>query len=754
MRMIRYRRWVLGLFGMSFVLLAAGMLQLEFNSDARVFFGENNPERLALEVLEATYTPNRNLVFVIAVPSGDIFNPRDLTALAEITEAAWQIPHTLRIDSITNFVHSYASGDELIIEPLFNPHAPDLVAESERVRRIALAEPELLNRLLSTDGTVTAINVVMFKSGDQRAVVKQIAAVARELKQQWQARYPWLEFRLSGGVMADMTFAEASQRDMVKLVPIMGLLTFIALLVGLNSLVATGATILVIVAAAGAALGFAGWVGMVLNGATTGAPISIMVLGMASCVHIVLTWMQQGASGESVHKALLTSMKLNSSPIIVTNVTTAIGFLCLNFSASPPLRDLGNIVAFGVIYGMILHLSVLPALISYIPATRLPRIRFNGAFLMRLADFVIDYRKALLSVFVVAVILSGFGVSRIVLDDDYIRYFGDSFEFRRDTEFVEQRLSGLNALQFSIPSGRPGGIFEPTYLAQLDAFSDWLKAQPNVVYVSSITSLLKRLNRNMHGDNEDYHRIAPTPEHNAQYLLLYELSLPEGYDLNSSIDVSRSQTVVTAIMHHVSSRDIRLLGLAAEQWLRDHTPALYAPATGLSVVFAYVSERNIKSMIWGTSLALVLISAILLVVLRSVKFGLISLLPNLIPAWLAFGVWGFVMVNVNLASSVVTAMTLGIVVDDTVHVLMKYLRARRLEGLAPPAAIRKVFHNVGFAIVLTSVALIAGFLVLASSDFAINQHVGLLCAITIMAALFADLVLLPPLLLIVDKVKQ
>ena len=146
-----------------------------------------------------------------------------------------------------------------------------------------------------------------------------------------------------------------------------------------------------------------------------------------------------------------------------------------------------------------------------------------------------------------------------------------------------------------------------------------------------------------------------------------------------------------------------------------------------------------------------MISSILLFTLRSIRFGIISLAPNLFPVIFAFGLWGFLMVNVNLASSVVTAMTLGIVVDDTVHFLMKYLRARRSEGLSPEAAIHRVFGTVGIALILSSAALVLGFLVLATSDFAINQHVGLLCAITILTALAADLLFLPALLLGLDN---
>ncbi len=168
-------------------------------------------------------------------------------------------------------------------------------------------------------------------------------------------------------------------------------------------------------------------------------------------------------------------------------------------------------------------------------------------------------------------------------------------------------------------------------------------------------------------------------------------------------------------------------------------------------MFAYIGQRNIKSMLRGTSFALVLISLVLIVALRSLKIGLVSLIPNLAPAAMGFGLWGLVSGQVGLGLSVVAGMTLGIVVDDTVHFLSKYLRARRERGLDAQDAVRYAFHTVGTALLVTTLVLIAGFLVLTQSGFKINSDMGLLTAVTIALALVTDFLLLPPLLMKVDK---
>ena len=316
------------------------------------------------------------------------------------------------------------------------------------------------------------------------------------------------------------------------------------------------------------------------------------------------------------------------------------------------------------------------------------------------------------------------------------------------------RLTGSYQLQFSLDSGSSNGVSDPAFLAQVGGFVDWLRAQPEVRHVNTITDTFKRLNRNLHADDNDYYRLPEDRELAAQYLLLYELSLPYGLDLNNQLNIDKSSTQIVATLDNLDSRRLREIAQRGEGWLRDNTPKLATAGIGPAIMFAYISDRNIRSMLVGTFLAVVLISAILVGVLKSSKLGGISLVPNLLPAGLAFGAWGLFVGEVNMAVSMVSGMTLGIVVDDTIHFLTKYKRARREQNLDAPDAVRYAFHNVGQAIVVTSLILIAGFSVLARSDFALNSLMALLTAIAIGMALVADFLLLPALLIKLDSKKS
>ena len=448
--------------------------------------------------------------------------------------------------------------------------------------------------------------------------------------------------------------------------------------------------------------------------------------------------------------AIVESIRINAYPVLITSVTTAIGFLSLNASDSPPFHVLGNYVAFGVLCALVYTMTLLPAVLSILPL-RASLVQSQGtAFFDRFADFVIARSTFLLGTVSLVVVVLIFGIPRIELSDNLAQYFDDRYEVRRDTDYIIDNLTGMDKLEYSLSAGREGGITDPDYLRKVDAFAEWYRQQPEVTHVQAFSDIMKRLNKNMHGDDPAFYRLPEDPDLAAQYLLLYELSLPFGSDLNDRIDVAKSATRLVVVTKNAWSRDIRELDKRAEVWLRANAPAFVQEASGLSVVFAHLSLRNINSMLRGTITAMVLISFILIWIFKSVRIGLLSLLPNFIPAIMSFGLWGYLIGHVGIASSVVIAVVFGIVVDDTVHFLSKYLKARR-EGLPAPEAVRYTFNTVGHALWTTTAVLSAGFLVFATSGFEVSWALGLLVTTTIVFALVADFLLLPTLLIAIDR---
>ena len=753
----RYSRWVVAqrwplliLCVLLTLVAGSGARFLAFDNDYRVFFGKDNPQLLAFEAVQRTYTKVDNILFAIIPDSGDAFSPEVLAAVEELTAESWLLPYALRVDSISNFQHTVAEEDDLIVGDLVVGGADLSTDELAQIKQIALADETLVNRLIKPEAYVTGVNVTFQLPGKDVNEVPDSVSAARELAERIEAQYP-LSIRLSGVSMLNNAFQESSIVDMQTMIPLMYLIIILALLVLIRSVSATIGTVLLLLMSIITAMGIAGWMGIKLTPPSSAAPTIISTLAVADSVHLLTTLMMLMSTGLAKRAAIAESLRVNLSPIFLTSITTAVGFLSLNFSDSPPFHDLGNITAIGVMAAFVYSVVFLPAFLAVMPVKAQPATsRFSG-LLVRFGDFVAAKRKSLLIGFsAISLAILAF-IPQIELNDNFLKYFDSSVEFRQDADFTNANLTGIFQVQYSLNSGSANGISDPQFLQEADAFVQWWRAQPEVLHVSSITDTFKRLNKNMHADDDAWHKLPDQRDLAAQYLLLYELSLPYGLDLNNQLNIDKSSTQIVITLQDMTSMGLREMALKGESWLQANTSNLQAVGVSPSVMFAYISERNIKSMLRGTFLALVIISLILLVALRSVKMGFISLIPNLLPSALAFGIWGAAVGQVNMAVSVVVGMSLGIVVDDTVHFLSKYLRARREQGMDSFGALRYTFENVGVAILVTTIILVAGFMVLAQSIFGVNSVMALLTSIAITAALITDFTLLPILLSYWDK---
>ena len=746
-------RYIIILVSVALVAAAASGVQfLTFKTDYRVFFSDDNPQLLAFEQLQNTYTKTDNVMFVLAPRDKTVFKPETLAVVAKLTTASWQMPYSLRVDSITNYQHTEAIEDDLIVADLVpDPEQLD-EAVLQRIEKIAVNEPLLVNRLISPNAQVTAVNVTIQLPDDGSGKeVPEITAFARNLVKEVEANNPELDVYLTGMVIMNNSFPEVSIHDQKTLVPIMFAVVLLTLVLLLRSFTATIGTFVVIIFTILSAMGLAGWLGIALTPPSASSPTVILTLAVADCVHVLVTFLHAMRHGTDKTSAMVESIRINLQPIFLTSLTTVIGFLSMNFSDAPPFRDLGNIVAMGVTIAFILSVTFLPAFVLLLPVRVKPGTERNTQFVDRFADFVVARRTPLFwGMGLVVLTLVSF-VPKNELNDEFVKYFDESVDFRVATEFVTENLTGLYTIDYSLSNGESGGINEPDFLQDVERFANWYRQQPGVLHVNTLTDIMKRLNKNMHGDDEDWYKLPDSRELAAQYLLLYEMSLPYGLDLNNQIDIGKSATRVTVTMESVSSNELLGTEDRAQQWLHENTPYMKSSGASPSMMFAYIGQRNIRSMLTGTSIALVLISLILIFALRSVKIGLISLVPNLAPAAMGFGLWGLLYGQVGLGLSVVAGLTLGIVVDDTVHFLSKYLRARREQGLSSEDAVRYAFHTVGIALLVTTLVLIAGFMVLHQSAFKLNSDMGLLTAITIGLALIADFIFLPPLLMKADR---
>jgi predicted RND superfamily exporter protein len=744
-------RSILIFFTLTILLLSSGILNLTISNDFRVYLSKDNPQLIAFEQFEDNYVKSDSATIVITAKQGDIFTDDGLRLLSEITERLWLVEHVYRVNSLANYQHLSSVDDEIVSNPLVPSQTAYSASEINQIREIALQEKRLVKSMVSADGTITVVVANMQLPKEQANISIDITKKLIRIRDDLREKYPDFSIDNGGSTAFNSTLANAVKADLTTLIPLSYSLIFIGLLIFLRSFMASMAIFVLISTCLISTFGVVGWTDPVLTPIAGFAPSILLSIMVADSVHVLVTFFQLSNTGQCKTTAISNSLKINFMPILLTSVTTIIGFLGLNFSSSPPYQDLGNMVAIGVFFALIFSLFLLPCLMLVLPITAPRTHQSRKTLFVNFAHFVIHHKKSLLLAVSIIVVALSSAISNIKLTDNWAKYFDDSFPIVQLVNRIDGRLTGINSLEYSLRPSQGLSIFDPSYLTQMDQFESWFLSQEKVVNTNSLSGLMKSLNKVMHNDSEGSYTIPETRQQAAQYLLFYEIGLPQGVGLNNLVTIHQTASRFSVSVKDSGSDELLALDQAAQNWLKANAPSIRtSEATGLGMVFAHIAQRNIVSLLSGTLLILISISALLMFVMNSVKLGLISLVPNIIPAAMAYGFWGLNFGYVDISLSIVACSTLGIVVDDTVHFLHKYQLAKQA-GKSAAEAVVSTFSRVGLALLTTTIVLSSGFIVLAVSHMNTSAAIGMLMAITLVFALIVDFLLLPPLLLYLDK---
>ncbi len=730
--------------------LASGGRFIQFATDYEYWFSKDNPQLAAFQEIQNTYSKTDNVIFLITPKDGKVFKRSTLASIEWLTKQSWQIPYSTRVDSLTNFQYTYARLDDLVVSDLVNDATLLSDTDLKRIEEIALKEPLLLNRSISKDGKVAAVNVTITLPKGTPDGSPVVTAFSYKLAEQLKKKNPNLELHVTGIIVMDNAYISTAQSE-GYLTLVMFILVMLGLAILLRSITGTFTTLLIVIMASLATMGFSGWIGVKLTPITANAPIIILTITVAHAVHILVSFIHAMRKGMNKHDAMVESLRINLQPVFLASLTTAIGFLSMNFSDIPPFHDLGNMIAIGVMIALLTSVAFLPGLVLLLPVRVPVDKNYSNKHMRDLSNFVVKRHKSMLwSLVILAIIFVNF-IPNNEIDEAVWKFFDKSTKFRIDTDYASEHLTGPYHMEYSLKSNETGGVSEPAFLNKLESFKEWLYEQPEVVHVNSITDIMKRLNKNMHNDDESWYRLPDNKEQAAQYLLLYEMSLPYGLDLNNQINIDKSETRVIASLHNLTTKEMILFEQRVENWSKTNLAGIGVTAGSPQYMFSHIGQRTVRKMAVGVAVAMILISLLLMIALRSIKTGLLSLIPNLLPPAIAFGIWGIVVGKVGFTHAVAIGMTIGIIVDDTVHFLSKYIRARREKGFTPEEAVHYAFSNVGVALLITTVVLVSGFMVLTLSMFKLNVDLGIITALTISIALVLDFLLLPSLLMVFDK---
>ncbi len=327
------RRWlIVAIVGLVMVAVSAGAAFIRISNDYRIMFRENDPQLATLDALEATFSESRAVLVALAPQEGSIFTRESLAALEEMTETAWQVPYSSRVNSLTNYSHSEAFEDDLIVEPLVEDAASLSDADLARVEAIALNEIELAGRLVSLDGRVGGLAINFALPENEDAAVVEITDYLGGVLDEARASHPDIAYYMTGDVVMSRTFADATKDDLEILGPIVFLIIVAAAALLLRSVYGTVAVAVVLMFIVNTTMGFAGWMGTVFSPANAGVPIIVMTVAIAHSVHIVTATLYRMSHGMEKNAAITEAFRANLYPVFLTSLTTIVGFLSLNAS--------------------------------------------------------------------------------------------------------------------------------------------------------------------------------------------------------------------------------------------------------------------------------------------------------------------------------------------------------------------------------------------------------------------------------------
>ena len=749
---IRYRPLCIIISLLLLAGLAQGLSKINFNPDINAFFPENDTLTTSHLSIEDTYSSMDNAVIGIGVKEGTVFTNEVLSLIEDLTERAWKTPHSLRVDSLSNYSYVSADGDDLYIEPFLEGSSTyDLKTLKEK--ELIIEEEELAyGAIISKDKKTSLINIVFDPPRkDIEAEYQESLNYVLGFLEEARKNHPEVDLIISGIVYMEYQSPMLLKAQMPKLMPTAILVILLTLFLLLRSLVAVAGSFLVILMSVVSAMGSIGFMSGDIAQPFIMVPILIATLAVADCVHLFTLYFQNLDSSRKSKEAMLESLKLNLQPLFLTSLTTAIGFLSLNLAPVEPLRGIGNGVAVGVFLAFIFTVLLLAPIVSYFNVKQSKNINFQKNIARKLGRFSIkNYKRLLVIVPVISCFLMAF-IPLNKTNDNPLEFYSERYTTSAaDSKWISQRIGGTFPVSYELNS--QGIVSDPEFLREVDKFSEWLASNKEVLHVSSLSKIMKNLNKTLHGKQEEWNIIPTEPDLSAQYLFFYEMSLPYGLDLTNSISQNKESIKLVASLKELGSLEYREFAKKVENYASQNMPEdMVSIGTGTRPIFAFMSNMLITQLIYALGIGIVLITATIILFFRSLRYGMLTSVTNLLPIGVAFGIWAIVSGEISMLVGIGMGTTLGIIVDFTVHFLSKYLHARRQKNLSAEEAVEYAFETVGFALIITSFSLILGFLVLLQAFFIPIHGFVLFSSIAFLSALIIDLLLFPALLITWDK---
>jgi len=745
----------------SVLLLLAILLTgntIPFDNSTERYFVAGDPTLLEYDNLIELFGDNEYLIvgFEATASEPDVFNSDTLRDIARVSEFLEYHEYVTQLRSITNFQYIHADDDNLRTDYLIDDveYLLSNPAELDAIKATLNNEPLALDTLITRDFRHTRVAARVEHHGDtSEAKVQVVQDLYRFVEEENLSSDSYI-LHLSGYPLAQERFETVSAEDVAMLIPIMVTVMLLILFFSFRSLWATLAPWLVIACGILLVQEIQGYIGIPHTTVDSGALApTLIIIGIGIAVHVLLEFFHLMHAGHDSEASARKTIVNIWRPAFFTAITTSAGFLSLAATKILPVREFAFLGAMGSIALFLFALTLLPALLSFIKKVpgNTNEVLDNGVIsriTAKVPDFTLRNRNRILGCGVLVLFFSLWNIPNIVIDSNYVTLFKGSSQIRQDIEYFDEVYRGMMNLDIILDSGEAEGIKDPAFLNQLQEIETWLTGRAALGPINSLVDYLKEINQALNGDDPEFYRLPSSREMTAQYLLLYESS-GANEDLSDikDFDNRHARLVVPVVNMEASEMEAELENI--EAYLAENYPQLGAIVTGTMALYTvqdtYISEGMAQSFL----IALAVITLFFITLFKSVKYGLLSIIPSVLPIVLAGSFAGWIGVSLDQSAVIVFAMTMGIAVDDAIHVMSRYLLAKG-EGASTKQSIARAMNESGRAVVFSSMVLVFGFSVLCFASFTTIIYVGLFGSIIMSLALIGDLIMLPAILYLAD----
>ncbi len=694
------------------------------------------------------YMPQEHPAFIYSDEAEDIFNIKDGIIIAiENPEGIFQTETLQKIKDLTRQLGKLDEIDRNDVTSLYTAdniigteYGMDVKAfykqvptTSEGLRELAenVRNNEMVyGRLVSESETVTVIIAELEDDVFSQEFYHQVLELVKSFEGPER-------LYVAGSPIVEGTMAYLGPRDMKKMVPIVVLVIVLILFFVMRSIRNTIFTLLVVLFSVVWAFGLMAALDIPIYAVSTMIPVMLIAIGVADGIHLYshLDLFLRANPNATRKEAVADMMKGMWKPVVMTSVTTSVGFISLLTSEVFPIKYFGVFTAFGVMAAMLFSLLLIPAAILVFGFTKrkpAPQNRKTAAsepFAYRFANGVIKYKTITLFLTIAIVAVSVYGVTKVWINSSFLDKFERDSDIVLTDKFINEHFGGTSTLNVILEAEEAGAMKSPEALELIDRMQQAVDAElTSVGNTFSLADYLKRMNKVMHEDNDEFDMIPDSRELIAQYLLLYEMS-GDPENLWKVVDYNYQSANVTIQLKSDNSKVIRSAIAAVDEFRSEFEKqgiaVNYAGSGYKALVFTdLILEGQIKSLVMSLFIIIILLSFMF----KNLLAGLIGSAPIVITATIGFGVMGLLNIPLSTTTALISSIAIGIGIDYAVHFLERY-KIYALETGDKQRTMMGTMHHSGRAIILNAVVVIAGFMVLLFSVFPPNRTLGALVSL-------------------------